>query len=327
MNDGITLIYLSLKHEVYHRQTVFSVLSFFYQTRNNTTSDISVVIYSDDILYFKKRLHSFPVTLVLLDTVKINEWIKEGSGNNHVSDIDIKTSLKIIAIKKTMETYGQNVFYFDDDTFFISNPIPFFKSIDKGKTCMYIKEGELQESDHDNWEKLRCVLKEKVFEAGHKPLIIPLNTGMWNAGAIGISFEDCRLLDHVLNLAIQLQKTDEHPYLYHDQIMFSYVFQTHTQIMSSTDFLYHYYLGFEKDNFNRTLKKLFLYINKKKKEEIFSIVSQIINTPISKKEPTKNIFQIFQRFIGNRNIGLHLACNRVKKTGKLSSFFHRGKVY
>ncbi len=326
MNDGITLIYLSLKHEVYHRQTVFSVLSFFYQTRDITTSDISVVIYSDNILFFEKRLHSFPVILVLLDTEEINDWFKEGSGNNHISGIDIKTSLKIIAIKKSMETYGQNVFYFDDDTFFIKNPIPFLKSIGKGKTCMYIKEGILQESGHDNWEKLRCVLKEKVFEAGHKSLKIPLDTAMWNAGVIGISIEDCHLLNHVLNLAIQLQKTDEHPYLYHDQIMFSYVFQTHTQIMSSTNFLYHYYLGFEKDNFNRTLKKLFLHLNNKNKEEIFSIVSQIINTPISKNEPAKNTFQMLQHFIENRNIGLRLACNRVKKTGKLRSFFHRGKV-
>jgi hypothetical protein len=325
--EQTTFLYLSFNSDVYHRQTLFSVLSLIYFIRNKRKELYNIVLYSDNIAFYKKYFYRYPVVLKEFNNSIKKNWLKEGSKNTEMNEIDIKTTIKIMSIISTLEEYRGKVIFVDDDTFFLKDPFLLATQIKENQSIMYFNEGRLSESTNKNWNELKQTINNNVFNVFGEAIKIPLYTEMWNAGVIGISYENLKLIKKVLMLASQLHKIGENPNFYHDQIMFSYILQSETNLRAANETIFHYCYGYRKENFNRSLKHFFLKeVWRLNPENILDRVHEICLQEISNK-PIKNVYKELKNFFYKRKIGLYLAIERVKKAKRISSFFERGVKY
>ena len=325
MKQHTTFLYLSFNSDIYHRQTTFSILSLLYYIQNDTKNKCSILLYTDNIDFYKVYFSWCSILEIRnFNNFIMTEWLNEGSKNSVMNDIDIKTTIKLMSIVKTLQEFKGKVVFVDDDTYFISDPEMMINSISADSSIMYLNEGVLCQNELENWEDLKKALEFNTFNYDSTQINIPLNTPMWNAGVIGISYSNLHLVTKVLTLASQLHKLGENPRFYHDQIMFSYVLQNESSLLPANDFIYHYCYGFRKENFNKRLNKFFKKdIVGLNSDDILKLVFDITQQEIPNK-PIVSIRKKIISFFLNRKIGLYLAFERVKKTKKFSSFFERG---
>lgn len=321
-----TILYLSFNSDVYHRQTLFSILSLVNLIKGKEEK-YNIVLFCDNINFYREYLGEYAIVYEEFNDKVAEKWLSEGSINKKYDAIDIKTSFKILAIKNTLLRYKNKILYVDDDTFFLKEPDTLLENIQYGSVVMYKDEGVLINENKSNWQDLINTFRTNEFVLNEEKISIPVDINMWNAGVIGLSIENVKLLDEVMKLACQLHKIGSNPNFYHDQVIFSFIFQNTKNIMPASDYIYHYCYGNEKHNFNIFLQQFFKNAANATYTELLEKVYKSTKNEISNEPPKLTLIKKVSLFFKRRKIGLNLAINRVIKTKRILSFFERGKLY
>jgi len=312
------ILYISFSNITIHYQNLFSILSCLYYIKNSKEIE-EIIVFTDNKSFFEKWLFNF--TIVKYYDLSPNKIIEWKGKYKYVFRIKIK------AIEYVLLNNYTKILYLDGDTFFKDNPTKLFEKISKGNTIMYKKESNFGDENNKNWDCIRTHINANRFNIDNHTFNISLSHYMWNAGVIGIDFNDSSLIKKVLDLTDQYCSQVNLNKYHQDQVMFSYVFQTYSLIEPAEGIIFHYCYGYHKENFNLILKRFF---NKEFKnlnyQKLLERVHEISLQEIPNK-PVSNIYKEMISFLNKRIIGLNMAFDRVWKTKKIISFFERGKTY
>jgi hypothetical protein len=136
--------------------------------------------------------------------------------------------------------------YLDADTYFTQSPVKLFEEIKSGTAVMNSNDYDLisaEELFEDlNWLRIRRVIRDNNYTLDNHTFKIPMTTRMWNAGVIGLSYQDKGLLNQVLDLSDQIYRNKR--VFTAEQFAFSYVLQNKLNLIPSGDVIFHYWPDF-----------------------------------------------------------------------------------
>lgn len=244
-NANSTIVYLAYGLASTKYQVIISIFTLYHHV-GAKRNDFLFVIYTDserEIL--DKYLVGLPVKLEILSKEQVRTFRGED---------DYVFRLKPLIIRDYFLKYKRKILYMDTDTFFMRNPTEMINSISVGQTIMNAKEYNLidgGEVETLHWFNLRQGLKQHKYVINGEVFSIPLDIMMWNAGVIGISYEDSPLINEVINLIDQMYS--KCMVFNVEQFVTSYILQTNTQLRSSEDYIDHYWLKSVKNTFNQRI--------------------------------------------------------------------------
>ena len=144
------ILYFTHGSDEFLNEAVFALLSYYAHHKQDENK---IVIYTDNIPYFKNRLPQ-NIEYVALDKETVKNWKGE---------INFVHRAKIELLKDFSTRFSGNVLYLDSDTYFRTNISVLFEQIQKGIPVMSLEEGpidsssikHLKEFDH-YFKKLLC---------------------------------------------------------------------------------------------------------------------------------------------------------------------------
>ena len=155
--------------------------------------------------------------------------------------------VKICTMQDCFTKYKSDIFYLDSDTYFTKTPLPLLEKITAGTSIMNSNDYDLLSADdlYENmdWLLIRRAIRNYNYTIENKSTKIPLTTRMWNAGVIGISFENAKLLEQILDLCDQIYANKK--VFTAEQFSFSYYLQNKMQLVTSEDIIFHYWKYFK----------------------------------------------------------------------------------
>lgn len=251
--QNCVILYLAYGKKNIFNQVLFSMLTLHYHN-NSTNSNFKIVVYTDKPEFFSKYIIALNLQIEIL-TPQIIEQFKGKDNFIH--------RVKICIIKDCIEKYKSDVFYLDSDTFFKKSPSDLISQIDSATSIMNSNDYDLQHADelyeNEDWLKIRRAIRDFEYVFGGNSTKISLSTRMWNAGVIGISFENKEILDEVLNLTDQVYNNKK--VFTAEQFAFSYFLQNRTQLITTGDVVMHYWpnhIGmYWKNQYDQYLSKFF----------------------------------------------------------------------
>ena len=254
------LIYLCYTNDDFLSEVLFSLLSFY---KHNQNSNIQVVIYTDNITFFKKML---PNTICYneINESKIEFW-KGSIKFNH------RTKIKVL--QDASAKYKGNLMYVDSDTFFKKNCDELFQKIENNEILFDNYEGKLNETKGGIAKKLRSFLNnQNSFSTVSDPekIYFPDDFEIWNAGIIGFKAEHGNQLQLVLELVDELYA--KFPIFVMEQLAFNYYFQKISKPCVTQDFIDHYWYFKE---FRLVLNDFFSFHKGKSLDELISKIESI----------------------------------------------------
>jgi len=189
---------------------------------------------------------------------------------------------------------------------------------------MYIQEGILMDKKFYNWECIRLFIQSNSFmNLNRDSFQIQLNHYMWNAGVIGVSYENINLVKEILFATDQYcAKVKENKY-HQDQLMFSYFFQTQTHLHTAKDYIHHYCYNYEKENFNIILKSFFKENKHTKLQEAINNAYALTLNPIPNTPIPPNALNHLIYLLKRIQTSILLRIQKVLKTKKISTFFNK----
>ena len=237
-----------------HQQVIFSILTLHYHLKGDYDG-IKIVVYTDRTIYYKELLGRLPISLEILTDKIINTY----KGKNKFIH-----RVKIEIIKNCLEKYNKNLFYLDSDTYFTRCPKDLLSKIVESTSVMNSNDYDLNNADelyeNEDWLLIRRAIRDFEYTIEGSKIKIPLTTRMWNAGVIGISYENIDILDSILDLTDQIYFNRQ--VFTAEQFSFSYFLQTKTRLIDSDDVIFHYWPNFVgkrwKDLYNYHLHRFFL---------------------------------------------------------------------
>lgn len=243
------LIYLSFGNDDYHRETLFSLLSFY--KFHSEKAQVTIIIYTDKSIFFKQILPS-SVHYRILDSQQINDW--KGS-------LNYIYRLKTKVLQEVCATYTGNFLFVDTDTVFLKNCIFLFEEIHKGELLLDACEGKLINNPGGIARKTRAFLKQKSsfsIASDDKPIQLDKNFVAWNSGTIGFTNTIAKILISVEELIDELYAKSN--LFVVEQIALSYYFQKIKSPKATENYIHHYW------NFKefRTVLKTFFDHNESK---------------------------------------------------------------
>lgn len=262
-NANTAIVYLAYGLSSTKYQVIISIFTLYHHIRA-TNNDILFVIYTDserEIL--DKYLVGLPVKLEILS----KEQVKSFRGEH-----DYVFRLKPSVIRDYFLKYKRNILYMDTDTFFLRNPTKMINSISMGQTIMNAEEYDLIDGgdvETLHWFNLRQGLKQHKYVINGDVTSIPLTTMMWNAGVIGISYEDSPLVNVVINLIDQMYSKCK--VFNVEQFATSYILQMNTHLRSSEDYIDHYWFKSVKNSFNQRIPKFLEENINKSGQELYDL--------------------------------------------------------
>ena len=232
----VVILYHAYGHKALYQQVLFSLLTLHYHI-NSEYEGLKVVIYTDNLQYFKSFSGDPVFSFELLTKEKITNF--KGPDN-------FVHRVKIMVIKDCFEKYKANILYLDSDTYFLSNPSPLFSGINAATSIMNSNDYDLNNADelyeNEDWLSIRRAVRDFHYRIDGSFIKIPLTTRMWNACVIGLSYENRKLVDAVLDLTDQIYAN--RPVFTAEQFSFSYFLQKKTNLISSGNVLLHYWPNF-----------------------------------------------------------------------------------
>ena len=208
------LIYLSFGNDDYHRETLFSIISFY---KFNTVKDqINILIYSDKPSFFKEILPP-TVQFHVIDTQQINDW--KGS-------LNYIYRLKTKVLQAVCATYTGNFLFVDTDTVFLKNSTSLFEQIELGELMLDANEGKLIDNAGGIARKTKRFLKKQntfSIPSDEKTITLTDQFVVWNSGTIGFTNAVQKTLISVEDL-MDLLYVKSKIYIV-EQIALSYYFQ------------------------------------------------------------------------------------------------------
>ncbi|MDD3859056.1 MAG: hypothetical protein PHW83_02570 [Bacteroidales bacterium] len=289
-----TFLYLALNDKKFYRQAIFSILSCLYYIHKDNYQGVRIIVYTDNVKYFKDRIGFDIVEYVEFKENIQKSWFQSADINEKLNPVNIISFIKPMCIKHELERTKETVVFIDTDTFFIEHPIKLLQKINKNYSLMWRTEGIISDESRKNWGFLRDTFKIHEFNISNTKCVLPSDLYMWNAGVIGISPENAYLLDLVIDLSLQIYNLSKEKIVYQEQVMFSYILNKHTKLLSAEDHVYHYCYGDIKDNFNIYLKKSFDKILRKNNIEL---ILEKIYQIITEKEFNKQYKSLSRDFI------------------------------
>jgi hypothetical protein len=229
----LSVVYLAYGSVALYDQTVMSLLTLSHQL-NGDFSGLQVIIYTDNPGRFSKYADAFRIKTELLTA----ELVRSFKGPTLTNVHRVKTCI----LKNSLEKYEADVFYLDCDTFFLRNPRSLFGAISPSVSILNNFEYDLYDAggwENQLWFQLRSAIRDNVFSLSGATVKIPLTTKMWNAGITGISYSNKGLPDQILSLTDQIYSIT--PVFHAEQFAVSYILQEHTTVISTEDYLEHYW--------------------------------------------------------------------------------------
>lgn len=209
------------------QEALFNLLTF-WKLKQAGNYEVEIVVYTDQPAYY--QLFSSKIHIEVLTPEKIQAW-KGAKQFVH--------RLKIMMLQDFFEKYKADVLYVDSDTYFLKDCSALFAAINQQTSVMHIKESLLQEKENLLLKKIYKFAKKNTFLIDHETIKIPLDTPMWNAGVLGIAYENRNLLNNVVLLTDVMY--DKYPKHVMEQLAFSYILNKHTAILPADEYVYHYW--------------------------------------------------------------------------------------
>jgi hypothetical protein len=216
-----------------HQQVIFSILTLHYHI-NSSYEGIQIVVYTDNTKYYKELIGNLPISFEILTNQQIDEFKGEHKFIHRI---------KIAIIKDCFEKYKKDVLYVDSDTYFTKSPKVLLTKIDASTSIMNSNDYDLNNADelyeNEDWLLIRRAIRDFEYDIEESRIKIPLSTRMWNAGVIGLSYENKKILDSVFKLTDQIYANRQ--VFTAEQFSFSYFLQTKTKLVDSGDVIFHYW--------------------------------------------------------------------------------------
>ena len=233
LQQNCVILYLAYGKKNIFNQVLFSILTFHYHTKDEN-KNLKIVVYTDKPEFFSDYTAAFNLQIEIL-TPQIIEQFK--GRNNFIHRV------KVCVIMDCIKKFETNVFYLDSDTFFKKSPLALISQIDSATSIMNSNDYDLQHADelyeNEDWLKIRRAIRDFEYVIEGKSIKIPLTTRMWNAGVIGISYENRKVLNDVLDLTDQIYSNKK--VFTAEQFAFSYYLQNRTQLITTGDVIMHYW--------------------------------------------------------------------------------------
>lgn len=314
------LVYISMGKFNYHRQTIASILTAAWFLQADNSKDIRIVLYTDQPETARRYLSTFAfVEIIPLSDKQIRNW---RGPHNYIFRV------KIMAILDSMSKAEGKILYLDGDTFIREHPDRLFENISADQVLMYRNEGQLGDESIVDWGLIRNKIPVLNLMLDGSKFPVQNEDFMWNAGVIGVLGMHKELIAKVLNLTDQYcSQTDVNQY-HQDQLMFSLLFARTLSLYPGEDLgIYHYCYYRQKGNADRILKSLFSTYSGTDVIELTQKLHETGLLPVPPDPLPVPFWKIPFIFLYNRFIGLSLAIDRVRKSGRIMSFFERGRKY
>ena len=231
--QSCVILYQAYGKKNIFNQVLFSILTLHYHTKNEINK-LKIVVYTDNPEFFSDYTDALNLQIEILTTQIIEQF--KGK-NNFIHRV------KVCVIRDCIEKFKSNIFYLDSDTFFKESPLTLISQIDRATSIMNSNDYDLLHADelyeNEDWLKIRRAIRDFEYVVEGKSINIPLTTRMWNAGVIGISFENREVLNDVLDLTDQIYNNKK--VFTAEQFAFSYFLQNRTQLTNTSDVIMHYW--------------------------------------------------------------------------------------
>jgi len=223
-----------------YNQVLFSILTLYHHLQGDLKG-IKVLIYTDRPEIFQKYNKDIPVSTELLTKDLLAKY---------KGDMDFVHRVKICIIQDCFTKYKSDVLYLDSDTYFTKSPHQLLNKITTGTSIMNSDDYDLLSADdlyeNKDWLLIRRAIRGYNYSIENKSVKIPLTTRMWIAGVIGLSFQNAKLLELILDLCDQIYANKK--VFTAEQFAFSYYLQNRSQLLTSEDIIFHYWKYFKPFN-------------------------------------------------------------------------------
>lgn len=231
-------IILAYGPEIEHRRAIFAILSF-WAWYTGDRADAQTVVFTDRPEVFAPHLAGLPVVYEPLTTAQIEEMY---GPHRYIHRV------KLSVIDQVMRNNPHDdALFCDSDTFFIAEPGPMLRRLRPGFSIMHLREyrftraipkwatpayAKLIESGIDMVEKEGFVVNAKTHPFQKTQF-------MWNVGVMGFTKEVIGILPDVFTLMDRVYERSN--WVLSEQMAFSLVLPTKTKLLSSDQFVFHYW--------------------------------------------------------------------------------------
>ncbi len=226
----MTFVYQAYGLKEILEQTLFSVVSLFKILPQD--SPHKAMIYTDQPDYFKSFCKSFEsrIEIVHQPMEQFQRW--RGA-------IDFVHRVKLEVLRDAGKRFNGPLIYLDGDTYFLKDPSCFDQKINDENSLMHIAEAQLNEGRDPLTKKICKFAKKNQFELNGKLVPLRPQSTMWNAGVIGISHDNKKLLDDMIELTDKMFVV--YPKHVIEQLAVSVILDWKTKLHATDDFIYHYW--------------------------------------------------------------------------------------
>ena len=255
------LIYLSFGNDDYHREALYSLLSFY--KFHAETDLVHIILYTDNPEFFKSVLPT-SVEYRMIDNMQIELW---------KGKLNYIYRLKTKVLQEVCANYQGNFLFVDTDTVFLKNISELFTAIQNGELLLDACEGKLIDNPGGIARKTRKFLKkESTFSIPSDTDAIHLSEQFvaWNSGTIGYNNSMAKTLQQVEEL-IDVLYTKSKLFVV-EQIALSYYFQKLKTPKPSQESIHHYW---DFKEFRPVLKAFFEYNKTKSLAELTKEIDKI----------------------------------------------------
>jgi hypothetical protein len=131
------------------------------------------------------------VTLVPITGEQIQAWRGK---------IDFVHRVKLEILSSATKNWDGDLLYLDGDTYFTAHPEALLNQISDSVSVMHVRESTLGRPDNLMTKKVAKFVRGRRFKVGGEEFDIPPSTVMWNAGVMGMSRKNCKLLGNMIEL-------------------------------------------------------------------------------------------------------------------------------
>ena len=231
-------IILAYGPDTEHRRAIFAILSF-WAWYTGDRADAQTVVFTDRPEVFAPHLAGLPVAYEPLTAARIEEMY---GPHRYIHRV------KLTIIDQVMRSNPHDdVLFCDSDTFFIAGPGQLLRRLRPGFSIMHVREyrfaraipkwatpayAKLLQSGID-------MVVEEGFVVDAKRHPFQTTQFMWNAGVLGFTQEVVGILPDVFALMDRVYARSR--WVLSEQMAFSLVLPTKTRLLSSDQFVFHYW--------------------------------------------------------------------------------------
>ena len=225
------LVVLSYGKESEYRRAVLAILSYYSWLASSEEVN-RTIIFTDNPAYFEPYLFGLKVEYISLTKEKIRDM--KGPAN-------FIHRMKIAVLSEVFRAYPTDtIFYIDSDTFIQADPAPLLARISPAVSVMHVLEYALEGYRHeDTGGRLVQLIENQVFVTTKGDERFSPSHFSWNAGVLGLAPSMAAYLPDVFLLTDKFFAAST--WHISEQLAFSLVLQTRTQIIPSDEVVYHYW--------------------------------------------------------------------------------------